>query len=230
MREGVLGERSLVHAGAGVGCHLPKTRLSKTWFSMTWISKTRFPKTRFPKTRFPKTVLGFCILVLVALLAQGAPDAIRHGDAILASSDRVRVTVFSHPDLSGEFEVDAAGFISMPLIGKVAAANGGAERLEAAIEEKLLDGYLKNPRISVEVLSLRAIYVLGEVGVPGSYPYTVGLTALKAVALAGGFSYRAKKNGMRVTRASEPEKGEQRIAGSAVISPGDIVVVPERFF
>lgn len=200
MREDGLGERGSVHVGADVGYHLPIT------------------------------VLGFWILLLVALVASGAPDAFAQGDTILAASDRVKVTVFGQPDLSGEFEVDAAGFISMPLIGKVAAANGGAQRLEATIAEKLLDGYLKNPRINVEVLSLRAIFVLGEVGVPGSYPYTVGLTALKAVALAGGFSIRAKKTEMRVTRASEPWKGAQRITGSDVISPGDIVVVPARFF
>ncbi len=210
MREDVLGEWWSVRVGAGVGCHLRKARL--------------------PKARSSITALGFCILLLVALVASGAPDAFAQGDSFLASNDRVKVTVFGQPELSGEFEVDAAGFISMPLIGKVAAANGGAGRLESAIEEKLLDGYLKNPRISVEVLSLRAIFVLGEVGVPGSYPYTAGLTALKAIALAGGFSYRARKNEMRVTRASEPWKGEQRIAGSDVISPGDIIVVPARFF
>ena len=102
------------------------------------------------------TALGFCILLL-ALLASGAPGAVAQGDTILAASDRVKVTVFGQPDISGEFEIDAAGFISMPLIGKVAAANSGAQRLEAAIEAKLLDGYLKNPRISVQVMSLRNI-------------------------------------------------------------------------
>ena len=184
----------------------------------------------WPRAGWPATLLGFSVFLLVALFVLGTPGAFAQVEAVLASSDRVRVTVFGEPELSGEFEVDATGFISMPLIGKVVAANGGVQRLAAVIEEKFLDGYLKVPRVSVEVLSLRSIFVLGEVGVPGSYPYTIGLTALKAVALAGGFTYRAKKNGLRVTRASEPDKLEQRIAGSDVIGPGDIVVVPERFF
>ena len=179
---------------------------------------------------WPAVYFGSCVFLLAALFVLSAPRAFAQAESILASSDRVKVTVFGEPDLSGEFEIDATGFISMPLIGKVAAANGGTRRLEAAIEEKLLDGYLKYPRISVEVLSLRSIFVLGEVGVPGSYPYTVGLTALKAVALAGGFSYRAKKKGLRVTRASKPEMGEQRISGGEMIFPGDIIVVPERLF
>ncbi len=215
MREVMLGERRSVHMGASAGRHPPKL-LS--------------PKIRLRKASSPISALVFGVLLLVALIVPETPAAFAQGEAILASGDRIRVTVFGQPDLSGEFEVDAAGFVSLPLIGKVVAANGGAQRLEAAVEKKLLDGYLKNPQISVEVLSLRAIFVLGEVGVPGTYAYSAGLTALKAVALAGGFSYRAKKNGLRVTRASEPEKGEQRIAGGEVIFPGDIVVVPERFF
>ena len=230
MREGELDEWWSVHGGAGADCQLPQARSPQARSPEARSAKARSSKARSPKARSPIAALGFCILLLVAMLASGAPQAFAQGDTILAAGDRVKVTVFDQPDLSGEFEVDATGFLSMPLIGKVAAANGGVQRLEAAIEEKLLDGYLRNPRVNVEVLSLRAIFVLGEVGVPGSYPYTVGLTALKAVALAGGFSYRAKKNGLRVTRASEPEKGEQSIAGSEVISPGDIVVVPERFF
>lgn len=210
----------LGHAGARGGCRPHKSRTPKSCRG----------KTRSPKISLSAAVLGFSVLLFSALLALGMPGALAQGDTILAASDRVKVTVFGQLDLSGEFEVDAAGFISMPLVGKIAAANGGPQHLEAAIEEELLDGYLKNPRVSVEVLSLRSIFVLGEVGVPGSYPYTSGLTALKAVALAGGFTYRARKNGLRVTRASEPEKGEQKIAGGTAVSPGDIVVVPERFF
>lgn len=205
MREGALGEWWFGRASAGVNCPSRETRLSAN-------------------------ALGVGLILLAALFVLGTPGAFAQGETILAASDRVKVTVFGEPDLSGEFEVDVTGFISMPLIGKVAAANGGPQRLEGAIEGKLLDGYLKDPRVSVEVLSLRSIFVLGEVGIPGSYPYTTGLTALKAVALAGGFSYRAKKNGLRVTRASEPGKGEQSISGNEAISPGDIVVVPERFF
>ncbi len=148
----------------------------------------------------------------------------------LDSGDRVKVTVFGEEDLSGEFEIDSTGEIAMPLIGKVAAAGGSVGDLEDAVETALLEGYLRNPRVSVEVLSFRSIFVLGEVNRPGSYPYSVGLTALKAVALAGGFTYRAKKNGLLIQRAIEPEKGEQKASGDIAILPGDIIRVRERFF
>ena len=176
----------------------------------------------------PRLIAGFwaSFLIVVALLVGFATQA--HADQLLAPNDQVKVTVFGEQELSGEFAVDAAGFISLPLIGKVIAGNGTVEQLESAIVEKLLDGYLKDPRVGVEVLSLRSIYVLGEVDKPGSYPYSVGLTALRAVALAGGFTYRARKNGIRITRASE--KAEQKVAGDEAVFPGDMVRVPERFF
>ena len=146
----------------------------------------------------------------------------------LAAGDQVRVTIFGEEDLSGEFEVDAAGQISLPLIGKVRAAGGGADELGAAIVTALLDGYLKHPRVSVEILSFRSIFVMGEVNRPGSYPYSAGLTAIKAIALAGGFTYRAKKNVLFITR--DPELGEQEIRVDNFVLPGDTIRVKERFF
>ena len=148
----------------------------------------------------------------------------------LGSGDRVRVTVFGEEELSGEFEVDGLGAISLPLIREVQAGGLRLRQLEQAITEKLLDGYLKNPRVSLEVLNYRPFYILGEVKQPGSYPYVSGMTVLNAVALAGGYTYRAKKKGLLITHANESELGEQPATEETVVLPGDILKVPERFF
>lgn len=147
----------------------------------------------------------------------------------LAAGDQVRVTVFGEDDLSGEFEVDATGQLSLPLIGRVTVAGGSADQLEAFVATTLrLDGYVKRPRVSVEILSMRPIFIMGEVNRPGSYPYSTGLTVLKAIALAGGFTYRAKRKVLFVTR--DPEQGEQEIRVDNLVLPGDTIRVNKRWF
>lgn len=138
--------------------------------------------------------------------------------------------VFGEEDLSGEFEVDASGSVSLPLIGEVQADDLTIRQLEGAITEKLLDGYLKKPRVNIEVLNYRPFFILGEVRAPGSYPYVSRMTVLTAVALAGGYTYRARKNRILITRANDPKNGEQTVTEEAVVLPGDIIRVPERFF
>jgi protein involved in polysaccharide export with SLBB domain len=147
----------------------------------------------------------------------------------LASGDRVKVTVFRHEDLSGEFALDGAGNFAMPLIGEVQAYGVTTRELEIRLQEKLSDGYLVEPQVSVEVLNYRPFYILGEVKAPGAYPYVNGMTVLNAVALAGGFSYRAKQEDFLLQRGGS-NSGSTEIAGDAALLPGDIVTVQERFF
>ena len=156
------------------------------------------------------------------------PSAISREGGVLGAGDEIRVTVFGEEDLSGAFKVSANGWISMPLIGGVVAAGRSAEQLEVSIVKALLDGHLKNPRVGVEVLSFQPIFVMGEVNNPGSYPYSAGLTVLKTIALAGGFTYRAKKNVLFLTRDSE--QGEQKIGLNKHVLPGDTIRVKERWF
>ena len=163
-------------------------------------------------------------------MSSNAEAAIDQPAYTLGSGDRVRVTVFGEEELSGEFEVDGLGAISLPLIREVQAGGLGLRQLEQAITEKLLDGYLKNPRVSIEVLNYRPFYILGEVNQPGSYPYVSGMTVLNAVALAGGYTYRAKKTGLLIARANGSALGEQPATEETVVLPGDILKVPERFF
>lgn len=148
----------------------------------------------------------------------------------LGSSDRLRVTVFGHPTLSGEFEVDGRGSISMPLIGQIQALGLSTVELENALATSLSDGYVLNPRVSVEVINYRPFYILGEVGRPGEYPYTSGLTVQNAVAAAGGFSYRANKRAVFIKSIDSNEEIAYDLTPSTVVKPGDTIRIGERIF
>ena len=148
----------------------------------------------------------------------------------LGTGDRVRVTVFGEPDLSGEFEVDATGKISMPLVGDVKIGGLAMREAEKTVAQTLSQGYLANPRVNVEVLNYRPFYIIGEVNTPGSYPYVNGMSVLTAVALAGGYTYRAREDRVSITRANDPQRREYRAAPDTPVLPGDIIKVPERLF
>src|SRR5210317_1895565 len=105
----------------------------------------------------------------------------------LSAGDSVLITVFGHEDLSGEFEINGANVISMPLIPEIEAAGLTVNELEAAIVDALKPDYLKNPNVSVDVTNFRPFFILGEVARPGSYPYLNKMTVVNAEALAGGF-------------------------------------------
>lgn len=148
----------------------------------------------------------------------------------LGSSDRLRVSVFGQPELSGELEVDGTGAISMPLIGQVAAVGLSRVELENAIAERLADGYVLDPRVSVEVINYRPFYILGEVGQPGEYPYTSGLTVRNAVAAAGGFTYRANKRVVYIKGMEDADEVAYDLTASTVVKPGDTIRIGERIF
>ena len=148
----------------------------------------------------------------------------------LDAGDKLKVTVFGEEELSGEFEVDGAGFLAMPLIGEVEARGLSLRGMEKRVVEKLKNGFLKAPRVNVEVLNYRPFYILGEVKKPGSFPYVDGMTVVMAVALAGGFTYRAKKSDIIITRAHDPKRTKRKAQIETVVLPGDIITVKERFF
>lgn len=171
------------------------------------------------------SALGTSLLSLPTVADQGGGAEYR-----LAAGDRVRITVFGHEDLSGEFEVDGAGLISFPLIREVKASGLTALGLADEIVSQLRPDYLKNPRISVEMLSYRPFYVIGEVESPGSYPYVNGMTVINAVAVAGGFTYRARKGRITIVRTGSDGKVEMKVDVDTLVQPGDVIEVPERFF
>jgi protein involved in polysaccharide export with SLBB domain len=149
----------------------------------------------------------------------------------LASGDRVRVTVFRHVDLSGEFQLDGEGFFAMPLVGEIQGGGLNARQLETEIEKRLKDGgYLVNPQVGIEVLNYRPFYIIGEVNNPGSYQYVNGMTVINAVALAGGFTYRADQDDIVINRGGSQGPEVEDVMLDTEVLPGDIINVTERFF
>jgi len=148
----------------------------------------------------------------------------------LGSGDRLRVTVFGEADLGGEYVVDDAGAVRLPLIGEVDALGVTIPQFEAAIIEKLSDGFLRTPRVSVEVINYRPFYILGEVNSPGQYTYVAGMNILNAVALAGGYTYRANETRVFIRRGGSEEEQPLPANEQTTVLPGDIIRVAERFF
>lgn len=148
----------------------------------------------------------------------------------LGIGDQIKITVFDEPDLSGIITIDDQGSLSLPLIGIVEVTGLSLRDLERSITQKYMDGYLKKPRVTVEVTNYRPFYILGEVNYPGSYPFVNGMNVLKAVALAGGFTYRAKEKEMKIRRAGEDENTENDATPNTIVLPGDVIRVPERLF
>lgn len=157
-------------------------------------------------------------------------DAENVSEYRLSAGDRVLITIFGHEDLSGEFEINGANVISMPLIPEIKAAGLTLNELGAAIVDALKPDYLKNPSVRVEVISFRPFYIIGEVARPGSYPYSNKMTVVNAVAHAGGFTYRAKKNKAVIRRSGDSGNVEIKATMDTVIEPGDVIEIRERFF
>jgi protein involved in polysaccharide export with SLBB domain len=148
----------------------------------------------------------------------------------LGSGDKIRVITFGEDALSGEFFVGGSGKVSLPLIGDIDAMGLSIPQFQKQMENKLKDGYLKEPRVSVEVLTFRPFYILGEVTKPGEYPFTNGLTVLNAVATANGFTYRANTKRVFIKRADTGEEQEYPLTSATPVAPGDTIRIAERFF
>jgi protein involved in polysaccharide export with SLBB domain len=148
----------------------------------------------------------------------------------LGPGDALRVTVFRHEDLSGEFRLDGEGYFALPLVGEILGGGRTARQLENEIEVALKSGgYLVDPQVSIEVLNYRPFYIIGEVNSPGSFEYVNGMTVINAVALAGGFTYRADQDDIIISRGGSTGPKIQARVDTEVL-PGDIIEVTERFF
>ena len=156
--------------------------------------------------------------------SQAAPDY------PLGPGDKLRMITFGEESLTGTFIVGAKGQVSLPLIGEVQAGGHTTREVTAEVTRLLADGFLKDPRVSIEVTDYRPFYILGEVNKPGLYPYVNGLTVDAAVATAGGFTYRA--NTHKVFIKTEPGSLERKmpLSGDTPVHPGDTVRIAERYF
>ena len=159
-----------------------------------------------------------------------APAAVASSDYRLGVADKVRILVYNEPNLSGEFNVNANGSIAYPLIGDVQATGRTATEIGGEIAKRLPDGYLRDPQVSIDILTFRPFYILGEVNKPGEYPYETGLTVRKAVATANGYTYRADKKKVYVKRIGEDKETVYPTSSDTLVQPGDTIRIGERFF
>jgi protein involved in polysaccharide export with SLBB domain len=148
----------------------------------------------------------------------------------LAPGDRIKIDIFNQVDLSGEFTLDADGRFSMPLIGTIDASDLNPLELEDLLVSKLKPDYLVNPRIFIQVMNSRLYYLIGEVSATGAFPYKADMTYLRAIANAGGYSYRAKQDVVYVIRGDDPEQNEIKLSVDEKVQPGDIIRIAERLF
>lgn len=148
----------------------------------------------------------------------------------IGAGDRLTIRVAGEADLTGEYLVDGAGNISMPYVQTVAAAGTTASQLESMIAERLRRGYLRDPKVSVQVTTLRPFYILGEVTTAGSYAYQPGMTVQNAIAIAGGYGPRADQKLVLVTRKNATGTDTFRVPVTTQVYPGDIIYVRERWF
>jgi len=179
----------------------------------------------------PRTLLFFVFSIfLQATQLVAAADVRGATDYQLGTGDKLRVTVFGQKDLSGEFVVSDTGEISLSLVGNLNVAGLSIREAEHLVTKALTPDYLVNPKISIQVLNYRPFYIIGEVKEPGSYPFVNGMTVTEGVALAGGYTYRAKEKQALIIRASDPTRKEQPATEMTKVLPGDVIKVPERLF
>jgi polysaccharide export outer membrane protein len=172
---------------------------------------------------------AYAPVVVAAPVAYAEPvryDASYHLDA----GDKLRVVVYGQEGLTNTYAIDAGGSITMPLIGSVAARGRTPAGLAAEIAGKLRAGFIRDPSVAVEIEAYRPFFILGEVAAPGQYPYVPNMTVESAVAIAGGFSPRAQRDRVTVTHTDGSGTARYVVPPGTSISPGDTVLVGERWF
>jgi polysaccharide export outer membrane protein len=147
----------------------------------------------------------------------------------LHANDQVHVQVYNEPTITGDYVVDGAGYLSIPVAGRVKAGGLTAEQLERRLIARLNSGILKDARVNIQITNYAPFYIRGEVKKPGEFPYKPGLTIGDAVALAGGFTYRANESSAYVRPAGSSAEVTRPLDTNPPVSPGDNIRIPERF-
>lgn len=162
-------------------------------------------------------------------------------DTTLGPGDVFEVRVFRQDDMTGTYSVSSEGTISFPLVGVVEVAGKTPAEIERELRDRLADGYLREPQVSVLVKEYRSkkISVFGQVRDPGTFAFSEGMTVVEALARAGGFTDLARKNAVTVTRKLDAESKRYTVpvedigegkAENFYVRPGDVVFVPRRLW
>src|SRR5215831_2961299 len=174
--------------------------------------------------------LSACSSASLTEAEQQSMALVANAPATLQPGDKIRVDVFGEDKLNGEYQLDQAGQISLPLAGTIKAQGMTQAQLEQALSKKLRSEYLRNPKVTVTVATLAPWYIIGEVNKPGQFDYRSGLNVLTAIAVAGGPTYRASRNNVQIQRRGETTMRDYPISASVPVLPGDVIKVPERYF
>jgi protein involved in polysaccharide export with SLBB domain len=185
----------------------------------------------------------FCILVGLQLagcytdygpveVGTGAgPDSGAAVASRLQPGEKLKITVYGEESLTGEYDVNPAGYVTMPLIGSIKAGGRSQAELGKDIASKYSrGGFLQDPHVTVAVVQFKPFYVMGEVATSGEFPFRSGLNVHTAVAMAGGFTYRASRTYVLIRHTGEEVWKEYPLAEPVPIAPGDLIRVPERYF
>jgi polysaccharide export outer membrane protein len=184
--------------------------------------------------------LFFCVMPIVA---NSASAAMNERDYVISGGDTIRITVYGEEDMSiDELLVDSSGKFDFPYLGEINIKDKTVKEIQQLITRGLEGDYLVSPKVTVNIVRYRNVYVNGVVNKPGAYEYQPGLTVEKAVALAGGFisKYRKTKD-IYLTRDGQfdgmteeqikkalDDLGEVDLA--ATVNPGDTVYVVSSFW
>jgi polysaccharide export outer membrane protein len=161
--------------------------------------------------------------------AYQSPAAIPETPYTLDAGDKLRIVVFGQEGLTASYTVDANGNIQMPLIGTVPARGYTTNQLAGAVTAALKHGYIREPQVAVEVEAYRPFFILGEVAFPGQYPYVANMTVETAIAIAGGYSPRAKRGGAELARPHAGQIVKGNVPMYTQVRPGDTITVAERW-
>jgi len=158
-------------------------------------------------------------------------QTIRMGEYRVAPGDKLRVVVLSDTELSGDYEVDSTGSISPRMANRVAVVGMTTVEIETMLKDRYrMDGLLRNPKLTVDLVARRPFYIVGEVARNGSFPYVNGINVIQAIAIGGGYTRRASKTRITVRRFNSPPGEEETVTEDSPIGPGDVIHVPERWF
>lgn len=148
----------------------------------------------------------------------------------VGAGDRLTIRVAGEPELTADYLVDPSGNISMPYAETFSVAGMTSQQVEAIVAARLRQGYLRDPKVSAQVTTLRPFYILGEVNTAGSFSYQPGMTVQNAVAIAGGYSTRADQKKVLITRKTAEGSNTYKVPVTTQVYPGDIIYIRERWF
>jgi protein involved in polysaccharide export with SLBB domain len=150
---------------------------------------------------------------------------------LLQPGEKIKITVYGEEALTGEYDINPNGYVSMPLIGAIKATGRSQSEFARDVATKFSrGGFLQDPHVTVAVMQFKPFYVLGEATTPGEYPFRSGLNVHTAVAMAGGFTYRASRSFVLIRHTGEDVWKEYSLTEPVSIAPGDLIRVPERYF